>query len=248
MSTQGRQLIAALACGALMVFASTAQAQVYKCRNAATGKIEFSGTRCDVNSSGGEIKVQPNVMDSSGSRAAQDSAGTTGSNVSDQPAASPSASGSKARSKECTDAMRAYDIEAGSTRKDAQAISAARASMSIACGQNASLPDATPDQASSRECSQARRAYENESGSIRKDPDAIAAKRSAMYVACGQAEPRPEPHPSRVRSKGVFNMRSCDTAGCQDDNGNRYSQLRGQTYSSPNGGSCELRGMQMHCF
>lgn len=250
MQAMPRHLIAALVCGALAILSSTAHAQVYKCRNATTGKIEFSGTACDLNSSGGEIRVQPNVMDSSGSRASMEAAGTSGSG--NEPAtgsAAQTAAGNKSRSKECTDAVRAYEIEAGSSRKDAQAISAARASMTVACGQNADLPNVAADQGTSRECTQARRSFEIESGSIRKDPDAIAAKRSAMYVACGQAEPRPEPvRPAHIaRTTGVFTIQSCDTAGCWDTAGNRYSQGRGQTYVSPSGGSCQLNGMQMRC-
>ncbi|MEN3112584.1 DUF4124 domain-containing protein [Uliginosibacterium paludis] len=237
-----------LAFSALSILCTGAQAQVYKCRNAASGKIEFSGTPCDMNSTGGEVRVQPNVMDSSGSRAVTESAGAAG--VTQDPAGSAqAAAGNKSRSKECTDALRAYEIEAGSSRKDAQAISAARTSMTVACGQNADLPNAAADQGSSRECTQARRSYEIESGSIRKDPDAIAAKRSAMFVACGQAEPRPEPvRPAHIaRTAGVFTIQSCDTAGCWDTAGNRYSQGRGQTYVSPSGASCQLQGMQMHC-
>lgn len=242
-----RHLMSTLAFSALAILCTGADAQVYKCRNAASGKIEFSGTPCDTNSTGGEVRVQPNVMDSSGSRAA---ASTGAAGLAQDPAGSAQpAAGSKSRSKACTDAVRAYEIEAGSSRKDAQAISAARTSMTVACGQNAELPDAAPDQGSSRECTQARRSYEIESGSIRKDPDAIAAKRSAMFVACGQAEPRPEPvRPAQyARGTTIFNIRSCDTAGCWDTSGNRFSQGPGQSYVSPTGASCQLQGMQMHC-
>lgn len=46
-----------------------AQAQVWKCRNAQTGRVEYSGIPCDGNSaSGNAITVRPNEVDSSGSR------------------------------------------------------------------------------------------------------------------------------------------------------------------------------------
>ena len=43
-------------------------AEVYKCRNDQTGKIEFSGIPCDTKSSGEAINVRPNVIDTSGAR------------------------------------------------------------------------------------------------------------------------------------------------------------------------------------
>lgn len=52
----------------MLIIASSAQAQVWKCKNDATGKIEYSGTPCTTTSTGKTINAAPNEIDASGSR------------------------------------------------------------------------------------------------------------------------------------------------------------------------------------
>lgn len=64
-------------------------------------------------------------------------------------------------------------------------------------------PDIQAERIDSRACEQARRSYDNEAGSIKRDAAAIQAKRSAMYGACGMREPDQtiivQPIPSKKR-------------------------------------------------
>jgi hypothetical protein len=47
---------------------ASAGAQVWKCKNESTGKIEYSGVPCDTKSTGTRVNAAPNEIDSSGSR------------------------------------------------------------------------------------------------------------------------------------------------------------------------------------
>jgi hypothetical protein len=55
----------------ICLFASPAiNAQVWKCKSDATGKIEYSGTPCDTRRTGKMVNTAPNEVDASGSRQA----------------------------------------------------------------------------------------------------------------------------------------------------------------------------------
>jgi uncharacterized protein DUF4124 len=105
---------------------------------------------------------------------------------------------------------------------------------------------------SSSACADARRSYEMEAGSVRKDPVTTQAKRSAMYVACGMPEPAVESSGRARNSMPVQNRPSvitnCDGAGCWDNQGGRYNSAGGNMYVPPGGGpACMRIAGQMTC-
>lgn len=69
-----RNLIIAI--GAIFFVSTSAHAQVWKCKNDATGKVEYSGIPCDIKSTGNTVNAAPNEIDASGSREAIDRANT----------------------------------------------------------------------------------------------------------------------------------------------------------------------------
>lgn len=66
-----------VAMSACLFVSASANAQVWKCKNDSTGKIEYSGISCDTKSTGTAVNAAPNEIDSSGSREAIDRANTT---------------------------------------------------------------------------------------------------------------------------------------------------------------------------
>ncbi|GAB2898792.1 hypothetical protein GCM10027046_30950 [Uliginosibacterium flavum] len=127
-----RNRIAVIAC--FMTVMGSANAQVFKCIE--NGKVTFSEISCTGNSTGSEIAVRPNVIDSSESREqvlskqVQDLQSELSQR---QPPAV--AVEDKANSSACKQATRSYENEAGSVRNDLELIATKRSAMFIACGQ-----------------------------------------------------------------------------------------------------------------
>lgn len=83
---------------------------------------------------------------------------------------------------ECDKSAQSARNEAGSIKKNYALTNAA---YDIANSKCRSAAGAGSDKSSSLACEQARRAYENEASSLRKDSNAISAKRRAMQEECG---------------------------------------------------------------
>jgi hypothetical protein len=114
--------------------------------------------------------------------------------------------------------------------------------------------DLQAERADSRECQQAKRSLEIESGSMTRSKSSVEAKAAAMRSACGIREPdrveinnnygRP---PARHRPQPSV-ITNCDSGGCWDNVGNRYNRGAGNTYfPGGGGGACQMIGSQMHC-
>jgi len=109
-----------------------AQAQVYKCKDEATGKVTFSDVGCGGNNSE-KLRVPATAQDSAAARRqaieakqAEESTGPRVSAVGDD--------GDKANSSECQKAKRSYEVESGSAAHNQKLIFAKRSQMYIACG------------------------------------------------------------------------------------------------------------------
>lgn len=266
-----------LACVLFALPAAPALAQVFKCVDDKTGKISFSDTRCDTRSSGGRVQVKPNTLDTSGSREqiyrrqARDQYGQGDAADALEPVAARTAT------RECEQATREYENEAGSIYRDPAVAHAKRRYMEAACD---AAQGAVPTSAAgidaaklgSSACAQARREYENEVASIVADAIAAANKRTAMLDACGMDEgygrggraggsagvdpartrrPETAPYPDVPAARGSARVpavvSSCDSGGCWDVAGQRYHGT-GPVYFPANGGqACQLIGERMHC-
>jgi hypothetical protein len=117
-----------------MTVIGSANAQVFKCVE--NGKLTFSEIPCSGKSSGAEISIRPNVIDTSGSReqvlSKQVQDLQSEQSQRQQPVAVPE---DKANSSVCKQATRSYENEAGSIRDDKELIATKRSAMFIACGQ-----------------------------------------------------------------------------------------------------------------
>jgi len=185
----------------LLALVSSAQAQVYKCKDQ-NGKIVFSDIACDTRSDGGAINVRPNTIDTSGSR-------------------------EQILSKQVRDLQ---DQVAQSQQNQA----------------SGAAPSQQEDKASSSACKQAALSYENEAGSIRKDRDAIASKKSKMYIACGQKEPPQNTQTVRAALRN-YPLTNCNPGGiCYGVQGERYTPSGGNNYSGPQG-LCQMASGLMYC-
>lgn len=147
-----RQIITGMRFGAMLLsiallwlIALPANAQVFKCVDAATGKLAYSDTPCKKGSTGGVERIQNNTIDSSGSREQalrrelQEMQRRMDSleNKRDQPTYGRTESdlqAERADSRECEQAKRSYDIEAGSMTRSRSTVAAKESAMRSACG------------------------------------------------------------------------------------------------------------------
>ena len=117
---------------------STLFAEVYRCVDGA-GKVNYSDTRCDIGSQTEQVKIQTNIYDGSLDRKAaaqtRKSASSKPKNISpslvERPEAEPA---SLINSAACRDAMRSYEIVAGSFEQDVEEIASKNWQAEIKCG------------------------------------------------------------------------------------------------------------------
>jgi hypothetical protein len=132
---------------AALLASPAAEAQIYKCMDPTTKRINFTDRPCAEGEKAEQIEVLPNTVDTSGSReqVLLHEMATLQARLrqAEQAAATPPRSGAELQAE----------------RVDSHA------------------------------CAQARRAYELEAGAFKNNPDAIDAKRAAMYGLCGLREP-----------------------------------------------------------
>lgn len=101
-----------------------------------------------------------------------------------------------------------------------------------------------------RACEEAARVYELEAGSAKRDPFALATKRSIMLTACGIPDSPPPassvmiPVPNSPTKAAIT---KCDPTGCSDSLGQRYISGGGDNYFAPNGKACRLVSGRMEC-
>lgn len=102
------------------------------------------------------------------------------------------------------------------------------------------------------ECRNATSHYNTETSSIRNDPEALRAKKTAMLSACGGgslassgSQPRESRAPMPATPRPTV-ITSCDQGGCWDNMGGRYDRGAGDTYFSQRG-ACQMIGGQMQC-
>lgn len=119
----------------LAAFSQTCLAQAYKCTDA-EGKVTYSDMPCPSNSGSKRVRVIDNAIDGSEARTAiaaeremLRAQERQQSRVSKQ-----SNRVSLAGSRDCKDAMRSYEIEVGSIRKDRDAIAAKKLQAQLKCG------------------------------------------------------------------------------------------------------------------
>jgi hypothetical protein len=128
---------------------------------------------------------------------------------------------------------------------------AERQAAAQASGTGRSGADLQAERIDSRACEVAKRDYEMAAGSISQNGRVIAARRSAMYGACGMREPDVIVQPT-IRERRSASLpspsaiTSCDAGGCWDNTGGRYNKGGGNTYFGPRG-ACQNIGGMMHC-
>lgn len=117
---------------------STLFAEIYRCVDG-TGKVKYSDTHCDIGSQTEQLKIQTNTYDGSVDRKA---AAQTKKPASSKPMKAPAAQLERAEaepaslinSAACRDAMRSYEIVAGSFEQDAEEIASKNWQAEIKCG------------------------------------------------------------------------------------------------------------------
>lgn len=132
-------LLAVLAC------ATTAHAEVYRCKENGSGRIIYADVPCHGGNSGAPIEVQENTLDTSGSREqalrsevrelrerveAYESGGAGPVRGRTQP----DLQAERADSVACERARRSLEIEAGSMTRSRASVEAKEAAMRSACG------------------------------------------------------------------------------------------------------------------
>lgn len=112
-------------------------AEVYRCVDEA-GKVKYSDTRCSAGSQTEQLEIQTNTYDGSPDREAVARTKSAPSKTKkiqtpqpEQPEAEPV---SLINSAACQDAMRSYEIAAGSFKKDAEEIASKNWEAEIKCG------------------------------------------------------------------------------------------------------------------
>lgn len=106
--------------------------------------------------------------------------------------------------------------------------------------------DVLAERIDSEACERAKRSLDLEASSLKKNKDAIAAKRSAMYGACGMKEPDVTNINEGERRRPVT-ITNCDPGGCWTSDGRRLVKIGGGRYSGPNGLTCQTIGNRVQC-
>ncbi|MDO9597010.1 MAG: DUF4124 domain-containing protein [Azoarcus sp.] len=144
------KLIAMLPAAAAILIAAlvstSADAQVYKCKEDSTGKVTFSDVPCHGKNAGGSVNLHENTLDTSGSREQalkreirdlqerMDSYEAAGSSRSQYGRTESDLQAERADSHACKQAKWSLDIEAGSMTRNKASVASKEAAMRSACG------------------------------------------------------------------------------------------------------------------
>jgi hypothetical protein len=220
----------------LLMAVVTAAESAYKCTGA-DGKVQYLQTPCPAGTSGGEVRLQPNSLDASGSR--------------EQAAQPPQRPGSP-------DAPATAVGPVCPTALDIRNLETSAASVTIGKPEQAFLRD---EVRRARACASPgnrytaddwRRIREGQSAQLGPDPQRRKAQRRSVEDIHASASPaereRIQSERAALLARGPNAVADCDGTGCWDADGMRYNRAPGSSqFIREDGRQCRAVNNRMEC-